>query len=68
MSADTNMTPQLAIRKTESLPEQPLKTSPRIGYALFAESEKRISPRRNKALISIFRQKGVHLDFVNRII
>ena len=65
MSADTNMTPQLAIRKTESLPEQPLK---RIGYALFAESEKRISPRRNKALISIFRQKGVHLDFVNRII
>lgn len=52
MSAGTNMTLQSAIRTTESLPEQPLKTSPRIGSALFVESEKKTSPLRNKSFVN----------------
>ena len=50
MSAVMNMIPQSAIRTMESLPELLSKTSPKIGYALFVLSVRRISLRRNRVI------------------
>ena len=51
MSAVMNMIPQSAIPTMESLPEQPLKTSLKIGSAPCVQSVRRISPRQNKRAI-----------------
>lgn len=48
------MTLQPVTRIVASLPEPPLKTSPQTGYALCAESAKKIFPRRsNKDFVFI---------------
>ena len=47
MSAGMNTIPQLAILTMASPPEQPLRTSPQIGSARFAELEKTTSLLQN---------------------